>query len=259
MAQSEKELSLDQAPKLVEQASSSEKGEQRNKLDAAWEQGWHSLVDRVAKRGKELPELTKEEICADFTEHRREQSKEIRNYKKNSPMLDISLPTSAYRLAALTVGALTAGYCMAFIANGLLIGIPVYLSFNPQDNMETKVLYFRSVGESCALHGLAGAAVMLTCIFQHKVSRSPALLQGRAILLGFVLSAVLPFLSACVLGLSNGHLAGKIFLLFIPVFLKTYALSGLWGGLAAIATVIIVSSRGRQSVRIARTENGKHE
>ena len=73
MAQPMKKLSVDQVLKLVEQLSSSEKGELRNKLDAAWGERWDSLVDRVAERSKGSPQLTEEVIYAEFTEHRREQ------------------------------------------------------------------------------------------------------------------------------------------------------------------------------------------
>ena len=73
MTQPKRKLSVDQVLKLVEQLSSSEQGELRNKLDAAWMQRWNSIVDRVAEHSKGSPDLTEEEIYAEFTEHRREQ------------------------------------------------------------------------------------------------------------------------------------------------------------------------------------------
>jgi len=72
MAQ-QKKVSVDQVLKLVEQLTPSEQGELRNKLDTSWGERWDSLVARVDDRNKGLPQLTEEEIYAEFTEHRREQ------------------------------------------------------------------------------------------------------------------------------------------------------------------------------------------
>lgn len=68
-----KKVSVDQVLKLVEQLSPSERGELRTKLDASWGERWDSLVERVEERNKGLPQLTEDEIYAEFTEHRREQ------------------------------------------------------------------------------------------------------------------------------------------------------------------------------------------
>ena len=69
----EDKMTADQVMKLVEQLPPSEKGALRNKMDATWGEQWDSLVAKVEKRNKDLPQLTEEEICAEFTEHRREQ------------------------------------------------------------------------------------------------------------------------------------------------------------------------------------------
>jgi hypothetical protein len=73
MGQPKKKPSVEQILKLVEQLSPSEQGELRNKLDTSWGERWDSLVARVEERNKGLPQLTEEEIYAEFTEHRREK------------------------------------------------------------------------------------------------------------------------------------------------------------------------------------------